>query len=139
MCLVGHAQAVVYAPDARRAIRDVDIRCVKHVDAHVISKLPRNFTFRRPLVVQHIAHTENIEEWGCSRYRHTRCERWWVRVWVRIVSKVLRLDRDLWGWNVLYAINTAVALSMYAAPLLLATALLVAIVAWWSLSRHPHT
>lgn len=129
MCLVGHAQAVVYSPLARERIRAVDVAAVKHIDAHVISKMARNFTYRRPLVVQHIVPTDNIEEWGCNRHRHTRCERWWVRVWVRMMSGGLRLDRELWGWHVLYAINVATCVFLWSVPVLCAAALVAATVA----------
>jgi len=129
MCLVGHAQAVVYSPLARERIRAVDVRAVKHIDAHVISKMARNFTYRRPLVVQHIVPTDNIEEWGCNRHRHTRCERWWVRVWVRMMSGGLRLDRELWGWHVLYALNVATCLVLWSVPAACAAALVAGVTA----------
>lgn len=104
-CFLGFLQAAVYSERARSHIVRADISKLKHVDAHVVSRLPRKHTYRRPLVVQPFEETENMQEWGCSRRTHTACERWWVRVFVWVLRRVLRLDRQLWGWHVLYAAN----------------------------------
>jgi hypothetical protein len=106
-CFVGFLQAAVYSAPARAHIARASLARVKHVDAHVVSALPRKHTYRRPLVVQHFAETANMQEWGCSRREHTRCERRWVRAFVAVLRNLLRLDRELWGWHALYAANAA--------------------------------
>ena len=70
-CFVGFLQAAVYSEHARACIAQADVARVKHVDAHVVSRLPGKRTYYRPLVVQPFEETDNMQEWGCSRREHT--------------------------------------------------------------------
>ena len=114
---LGFAQAVVYSAEARRRLAATPVRALRHVDVHFLSRLPRKYAYALPLIVQKLERTDNMAHWGVA-YSSSGCaERQLVRAFVACVQRVLRLDRSLRGWWVVYACNHVLTLAATAAAL----------------------
>lgn len=102
---IGFAQGIIYSAHVQQKLLNGPIDHIKHIDAHFLSHIPKKYACTRPVVVQLLPHTSNMDEWSISTRKSGKCERAGVRVFICLVQRVLRLDKSHHGWYVFYACN----------------------------------
>ncbi len=101
---LGFAQSNIYSKNIRKELLNTSIRNINHIDAHFISKYDLKYTYYKPLIVQYFTNTENMKEWGWNE-RKLKIEIAITKLFIFFLQDILHLDRQLWGWNIIYTIN----------------------------------
>jgi hypothetical protein len=102
---IGATHAVIYSPDAARAVAASRIAAHEHIDAHVLRELPLKFTFHRPIAWQKWDwrnRTENSRTWcgDCNAGVLDDIER--EAAWLCFRALGMHAER---GWRRLYVIQ----------------------------------
>lgn len=108
---MGFTQAVIYSSSTRMALLDTNIKYIKHIDAHFLSKQTHKFAYAFPLVVQLFPFTSNMKEWSIS-ISPSKIEEYSVQIFIFILQKILGLQYSKSGWLVLYLFNYIIIISI---------------------------
>jgi hypothetical protein len=99
-CFFGAAQAIIYSRDSRsKLIEDISSSHFNkgHIDITYIGALTKKFTYKYPLIIQLFPKTENKDSWFTNIFLLYFCN---------FFITLLRLDKSISGWFLLYFIFT---------------------------------
>lgn len=112
---IGFAQSIIYSLHVQQKLLQTPINDIKHIDAHFLGHVQKKYACVRPVIVQLLPHTMNMDEWSISAHNTGQCERTGVRMFVFFVQRVMKLDRYHHGWYAFYACNYLFALTVASA------------------------
>lgn len=139
LLVLWHTQATVWSPSTRRRLLAADVCDLPHVDAHFLSRQPRKFKYKRPLIVQTFPESENSQQWclRCQDDAFGELEKWGATMWSRWYRAGLGLHGDpIPGWDVLNRM-THMAFALLLVVGVLAGALAVAACAALAIRARP--